>query len=418
LPQRHRRSAAAPGCEGDVVPSSADDPDRTATLPALDGEGAAAPAAAAPSAPDDARPAGGATPPSRTEAELAEQLRDSAALCARYLEQLQSREWKRGLADERLRSLEEELDAARRRAQALEGERGALLGTLASLRAECAALRSAAVPPPATAAARASGDSGAWRAASAAREAEIDAERSARLAAERASRATEIKAAEQAARIVELESFGISLGRALQAQTEAAHRAGASAAEAGRAAAELRASLAQLEREVRDGAARGAAGHEAGEGRVQRLTLELERTRGALEERDLQIRRLARNLSRRHAEAPDAAAAAPAAPAAPRGALLQPLNGAAAIALAGRTRTRIGRAPDNEVCLVDSSVSRHHAVLVCTPTGTFIEDLNSVNGVGVNGRRVRQARLAEGDIITLGALRLRFAFGARSAAGG
>ncbi len=98
-------------------------------------------------------------------------------------------------------------------------------------------------------------------------------------------------------------------------------------------------------------------------------------------------------------------------------AALYPLSGAAPFELRDGARTRIGRATDNEICLEDSSVSRHHAVIVSTTSGTFIEDLKSVNGIGVNGKRVRNARLADGDILTIGTLRMRFAFAARSVAG-
>ena len=55
-------------------------------------------------------------------------------------------------------------------------------------------------------------------------------------------------------------------------------------------------------------------------------------------------------------------------------------------------RTRIGRGPDNELVLDTKHISRYHAVLLAGPVHTTIEDLNSTNGVFVNGKRVsRQA---------------------------
>ena len=52
---------------------------------------------------------------------------------------------------------------------------------------------------------------------------------------------------------------------------------------------------------------------------------------------------------------------------------------------------------------VDSKfVSRHHAQLVTSPDGSVIEDLNSTNGVYLNGKRVRRHRLTPGDVIKIG----------------
>jgi pSer/pThr/pTyr-binding forkhead associated (FHA) protein len=47
-------------------------------------------------------------------------------------------------------------------------------------------------------------------------------------------------------------------------------------------------------------------------------------------------------------------------------------------------------------------VSRHHAQIVTTADGSWIEDLNSTNGVFVRGKRVRRYRLQEGDVVKLG----------------
>jgi pSer/pThr/pTyr-binding forkhead associated (FHA) protein len=70
--------------------------------------------------------------------------------------------------------------------------------------------------------------------------------------------------------------------------------------------------------------------------------------------------------------------------------------------------TTIGRAPESDLCLKDSSVSRRHAVVTIGPRGAFIEDIRSVNGVTVNRQRIRHARLADGDVIELGLRRFRF----------
>ena len=49
-------------------------------------------------------------------------------------------------------------------------------------------------------------------------------------------------------------------------------------------------------------------------------------------------------------------------------------------------RTRIGRAPGCELHIDSSSVSRHHALILAPTREAIIEDLNSTNGVILNGR--------------------------------
>ena len=55
---------------------------------------------------------------------------------------------------------------------------------------------------------------------------------------------------------------------------------------------------------------------------------------------------------------------------------------------AKRDRLVIGRAADCDLPLVHPSVSRYHAILERLPDGFRLSDLNSVNGVSVNGRRI------------------------------
>ena len=63
----------------------------------------------------------------------------------------------------------------------------------------------------------------------------------------------------------------------------------------------------------------------------------------------------------------------------------------------------IGRQSDNDIVINDKSVSRHHAKITHTDAGTYeIEDLNSKNGVYVNGRKIRgKKELHPGDRIIL-----------------
>jgi type II secretory pathway predicted ATPase ExeA len=65
-------------------------------------------------------------------------------------------------------------------------------------------------------------------------------------------------------------------------------------------------------------------------------------------------------------------------------------------------RCVIGRTSDNDLQVENKFVSRHHAQVVTTTEGSWIEDLNSTNGVHVRDKRVRRHRLAEGDIIKIG----------------
>ncbi len=66
-------------------------------------------------------------------------------------------------------------------------------------------------------------------------------------------------------------------------------------------------------------------------------------------------------------------------------------------------RATIGRSKDADCVLRDPNVSRHHAELRRSPSGDWtIADLDSTNGVKVNGRRVGSTRLKSGDQVTLG----------------
>jgi pSer/pThr/pTyr-binding forkhead associated (FHA) protein len=68
----------------------------------------------------------------------------------------------------------------------------------------------------------------------------------------------------------------------------------------------------------------------------------------------------------------------------------------------------VGRGIAAELRLDDISVSRRHAIIVPRPTGARILDDRSANGTFVNGRRVQQADLRDGDVIVLGRVVLRF----------
>ena len=156
------------------------------------------------------------------------------------------------------------------------------------------------------------------------------------------------------------------------------------------------------------------------ENRTLRATLE--RTRGALEEREFLIRRLERSESNnanvlgriqtsieRLGAAPGApGAAAAAGPAADWSAELIRIDGERPVTHVLSRRNRIGRAAGCEIQIDSSSVSRHHALVLVGPRDVVIEDLNSTNGVLVNGRKVTRQMLTDGDAVTIGEIQFRY----------
>lgn len=70
--------------------------------------------------------------------------------------------------------------------------------------------------------------------------------------------------------------------------------------------------------------------------------------------------------------------------------------------------TTIGREKDNEIVIVDRACSRHHAVIQKLPNGIYIKDLNTGNGIYVNGHKVNGIEtLHIGDEITIANQRMK-----------
>jgi type II secretory pathway predicted ATPase ExeA len=70
-------------------------------------------------------------------------------------------------------------------------------------------------------------------------------------------------------------------------------------------------------------------------------------------------------------------------------------------------RTLLGRSEHNDICLPSPYLSRHHAAIVGTPEGYYVVDLNSANGLTLNGVRVERAVLCDQDILALGPFRIK-----------
>ena len=73
-----------------------------------------------------------------------------------------------------------------------------------------------------------------------------------------------------------------------------------------------------------------------------------------------------------------------------------------------RTLLAIGRDPSNDVVLPDAMVSRRHAVIEYRGSQYFLRDCNSSNGSLINGDRISERGLRDGDLVAIGTARLLF----------
>jgi pSer/pThr/pTyr-binding forkhead associated (FHA) protein len=73
-----------------------------------------------------------------------------------------------------------------------------------------------------------------------------------------------------------------------------------------------------------------------------------------------------------------------------------------------RAVTHIGRGFGVDIRLEDPGVSRRHAIVVQRRSGARVLDDRSANGTFVNGRRVSEADLGDGDVIVIGRVVLRY----------
>ena len=74
-----------------------------------------------------------------------------------------------------------------------------------------------------------------------------------------------------------------------------------------------------------------------------------------------------------------------------------------------RRETSLGRNKNCDIILDEPTVSRLHAVVVCSKDGWYVADVRSQAGVRLNGKHIEKKEyIKTGDAITLGAVTLFF----------
>jgi len=74
----------------------------------------------------------------------------------------------------------------------------------------------------------------------------------------------------------------------------------------------------------------------------------------------------------------------------------------------GAREAKIGRASNNDIVVAHDSVSAHHAILKKDGESNLLMDLSSTNGTFVNGKRISEIHLVEGDLINFGPISFIF----------
>lgn len=70
--------------------------------------------------------------------------------------------------------------------------------------------------------------------------------------------------------------------------------------------------------------------------------------------------------------------------------------------------TQLGKKEDNDIVLLDNTVSRHHISIEMTSDSYLLKDLGSTNGTYINGLKVKEAYLTPGDVIKIGNSEIEF----------
>jgi chromosome segregation ATPase len=363
-----------------------------------------------------------------------------------FLEMLSSREWRRGFDLNMFREMDAKVGAAHVGLNALEADRDRLKGQVAELESQLAERTAAMLAETSRLSNEMQTESVRLTSEIQSEKARLTAEMEAqkdRLTADLATTEQALKAAREhsggeAARVAEmLESAkrrqAEQMAQLMQVKNEQAaqitqlktetetqeQEMGVLMAHLKEARRPIESIEADVKRLTEELAAKSAAlSHSEEENR--KLSATLERTRGALEEREFLIRRLERsesnnaNVLGRIQTSIERLGAVPMGPSPIAGATpelaaeLVRVDGDRPVTHVLSRRTRIGRAAGCELQIESTSVSRHHAMVLVGPREAIIEDLNSTNGVVVNGRKVSRHLLSDGDAVAIGDIQFRY----------
>ncbi|MEI8347118.1 MAG: FHA domain-containing protein, partial [Pseudomonadota bacterium] len=67
-----------------------------------------------------------------------------------------------------------------------------------------------------------------------------------------------------------------------------------------------------------------------------------------------------------------------------------------------KTKMLVGHYPESDLCLVDKFISYYHAIIMVEQDGCRVVDLNSLNGIYLNGKKVTEAFFGDGDTVRFG----------------
>jgi chromosome segregation ATPase len=360
------------------------------------------------------------------------ELAHSKAQASSYLELLRTRDWRSNFHQNLFRDMDAQVGAADAARNALQAERDQVAGRLAAYEATISAhsatieeLRSAAAAQAGSFADQAKRleETGQQRAEWTAQLSTLETDR-ARLRSELAARdqsLAQVQATADAAmqRLERIQSEHAAKIAELEADAETREQEMAvlmaHLKEARRPIEGIEAEVKRLKDEL---AVKSVGMTDLAE-EADKLRTALERTRGQLEEREFLIRRLERSESN-NANAlgriqtsmerlgSSVAAGANGSPVPEWSPELIRIDGDRSISHALGRRTRIGRAAGCELHIDSTSVSRHHALILAGTREAIIEDLNSTNGVILNGRKVTRQVLNDGDILTIGDIQFRY----------
>lgn len=73
-----------------------------------------------------------------------------------------------------------------------------------------------------------------------------------------------------------------------------------------------------------------------------------------------------------------------------------------------KERTTIGRKPHNDIVIDNLAISSEHAAIITILNDSFLEDLDSTNGLSVNGAVTKKHFLQNSDLIEIGKYKLKY----------